>query len=51
MSAIILDGNKLAKISEESIKQRVGVLSEKGMSPTLATVHVGNEPAAETYVK
>ena len=51
MSAIILDGNKLAKISEESIKQRVGVLSEKGIRPTLATVLVGNDPASETYVK
>ena len=51
MSAIILDGNKLAKISEESIKQRVDVLCKKGIRPTLATVLVGNDPASETYVK
>ena len=51
MSAIILDGNKLAKISEESIKERVAMLSAKDIKPTLATVLVGNDPASETYVK
>ena len=51
MSAIILDGNKLAKISEESIKERVAMLSEKDIKPTLATVLVGNDPASQTYVK
>ena len=51
MSAIILDGKELSKISEESIKERVSKLSEKGIKPTLATVLVGNDPASETYVK
>ena len=51
MSAIILDGKELSKISEESIKERVLKLSEKGIKPTLATVLVGNDPASETYVK
>ena len=51
MTAIILDGNKLAKISEESIKERVAMLSAKDIKPTLATVLVGNDPASETYVK
>ena len=51
MAAIILDGNKLAKISEESIKQRVDALSKKGIKPTLATILVGSDPASETYVK
>ena len=51
MSAIILDGKELSKISEESIKKRVSKLSEKGIKPTLATVLVGNDPASETYVK
>ena len=41
----------LSKISEESIKERVSKLSEKGIKPTLATVLVGNDPASETYVK
>ncbi len=51
MKAIILDGKELSKISEESIKQRVVDLSEKGIKPTLATILVGNDPASETYVK
>ena len=50
MSAIILDGKVLAKISEDSIKERVSKLSEKGIKPTLATILVGNDPASETYV-
>ena len=51
MTAIILDGKELSKISEESIKQRVVDLSKKGIKPTLATILVGNDPASETYVK
>ena len=51
MTAIILDGKKLSKISEESIKQKVADLSAKGVKPTLATILVGNDPASETYVK
>ena len=51
MTAIILDGKKLSKISEESIKQKVESLSEKGIKPTLATILVGNDPASETYVR
>ena len=51
MSAIILDGKVLAKISEDSIKERVSKLSKKGIKPTLATILVGNDPASETYVK
>ena len=51
MSAIILDGRELSKISEESIKRKVQELSSKNIKPTLATILVGNDPASETYVK
>ena len=51
MSAIILDGKELSKISEESIKDRVKNLTEKNIKPTLATILVGDDPASETYVK
>ena len=51
MTAIILDGKELSKISEESIKQRVADLSEKAIKPTLATILVGKDPASEIYVK
>ena len=51
MSAIILDGKELSRISEESIKKKVQELSLKNVKPTLATILVGNDPASETYVK
>ena len=51
MSAILLDGKELSRISEESIKQKVQELSSKNIKPTLATILVGNDPASETYVK
>ena len=50
MSLIILDGKKLAKKSEEIIKNRVSNLI-KDVMPTLATILVGNDPASETYVQ
>ena len=51
MSAIILDGKELSRISEESIKKKVQELSSQNIKPTLATILVGNDPASETYVK
>ena len=51
MSAIVLDGKELSRISEESIKKKVQELSSKNIKPTLATILVGNDPASETYVK
>ena len=51
MSAILLDGKELSRISEESIKKKVHELSSKNIKPTLATILVGNDPASETYVK
>ena len=51
MSALILDGKNLSKITEESIKYRVKNLSENNIKPTLATILVGDDPASETYVK
>ena len=51
MSALILDGKNLSKITEESIKERVKNLSGNNIKPTLATILVGDDPASETYVK
>ena len=51
MSAIILDGKELSRLSEESIKKKVQELSSQNIKPTLATILVGNDPASETYVK
>ena len=51
MSAILLDGKELSRISEESIKKKVQELSSQNIKPTLETILVGNDPASETYVK
>jgi methylenetetrahydrofolate dehydrogenase (NADP+)/methenyltetrahydrofolate cyclohydrolase len=51
MSIKILDGKSLAKATEESIAKKVNDLNNKGISPTLATILVGQDPASETYVK
>ena len=51
MSALLLDGKKLASESEIEIKKQVQSLISKGVFPTLATILVGNDPASETYVK
>ena len=51
MSAILLDGKKLASDSEVDIKKQVQNLIGKGVFPTLATILVGNDPASEIYVK
>ena len=51
MTAILLDGKELSRISEESIKKKVQELSSKNIKPTLATILVGNDPASKTYVK
>ena len=51
MAAIILDGKNLAHISEDSIKNEVSDLKNKGISPTLATILVGSDPSSEIYVR
>ncbi len=51
MTALVLDGKNLSKVTEESIKERVKNLSGNNIKPTLATILVGDDPASETYVK
>ena len=51
MNIKILDGKTLAITTEESIAKQVNDLNNKGISPTLATILVGQDPASETYVK
>lgn len=46
-----LDGKIVAGEIENDLKQRVQMLKEKGIVPTLATILVGNNPASEMYVK
>lgn len=53
MSALVLDGKALSRQLEIELAQRVAVIKEKrgGVSPALATILVGNDPASATYVR
>jgi len=51
MPSKILDGKALAHLAEEDIKVSVTKLKEKGVTPTLATILAGLDPASATYVK
>jgi methylenetetrahydrofolate dehydrogenase (NADP+)/methenyltetrahydrofolate cyclohydrolase len=51
MSSQILDGKALAQLTEEDIKSSVSKLKENSITPTLATILVGVDPASATYVK
>ena len=51
MPSKILDGKALARLAEEDIKSHVSTLKENGITPTLATILVGVDPASATYVK
>jgi methylenetetrahydrofolate dehydrogenase (NADP+) / methenyltetrahydrofolate cyclohydrolase len=53
MSSIILDGKALASQVETELAQRVSIIKQKnqGVTPILATILVGDDPASETYVK
>ncbi|MBQ6519044.1 MAG: bifunctional 5,10-methylenetetrahydrofolate dehydrogenase/5,10-methenyltetrahydrofolate cyclohydrolase [Anaerolineaceae bacterium] len=51
MSAIIIDGKKLAESIKNDVKNAIAERQEKGLPiPGLATVLVGNDPASRTYV-
>jgi methylenetetrahydrofolate dehydrogenase (NADP+) / methenyltetrahydrofolate cyclohydrolase len=51
MSAIILDGKKIAREIRAEIASDVKALSAAGVHPGLAVILVGNNPASEIYVR
>jgi methylenetetrahydrofolate dehydrogenase (NADP+)/methenyltetrahydrofolate cyclohydrolase len=48
---LILDGARVANELKEQLRTRVNALSSKGITPCLATILVGDDPASETYVR
>ena len=50
MTAVVLDGKHVAKLTEEALRIRVEGLKERsgGRIPVLATVLVGDDPASAT---
>ena len=51
MSARIIDGAALARQKLADLKQAVVALQAKGVTPGLATVQVGDDPASRIYIR
>ena len=50
MTAQLIDGKALAASMREEIKQRTTALTAKGITPGLAVILVGDDPASRSYV-
>ncbi len=51
MAAKILDGKVMSESLRKEIAERVEKLKERGVTPGLAVILVGNDPASEIYVR
>ena len=51
MSATILDGKELGRTIEKDLISRIDNLKKLGISPHLAVVIVGDDPASHVYVR
>src|SRR5512146_3030479 len=51
MSAILLDGTKIANEIKAEVAAEANALFEAGIRPGLAAVLVGDDPASEVYVR
>ena len=50
MAAKIIDGKQIAETIRRELKNRISVLKEKGITPGLGVILVGNNPASRSYV-
>lgn len=48
---MIIDGKHVSQVIREDIKNQVDKLKEKGITPGLAVVIVGEDPASQSYVR
>jgi methylenetetrahydrofolate dehydrogenase (NADP+)/methenyltetrahydrofolate cyclohydrolase len=51
MSKVLLDGNRVAEVIQNGLKNRICQLKAKEIIPCLATILVGDDPSSETYVR
>lgn len=51
MSAKILDGKQIAKDYRQGLQDEVEALKEKGFTPKLSVILVGNDGASQSYVR
>ena len=50
MSAIIIDGKKVAEAVKSDLRERIRLLAEKKIIPNLTVILVGEDPASRVYV-
>ena len=50
-TAKVIDGNKIATVIRAELKQQVEALAKRGVTPGLAVVLVGENPASQVYVR
>lgn len=50
MSAVIIDGKQIAEDVKADVARKVALLKEKGITPCLAVILVGENPASVSYV-
>lgn len=48
--AILIDGKQVSQAIKDRIAQKAGELKDKGITPGLAVIIVGNDPASRVYV-
>lgn len=51
MNEKVLDGNVVANNIKQALAPRIEKLIEKGVTPCLATILVGEDPSSQTYVR
>ena len=51
MTAALIDGNALAQTIRTDVAGRIQALKARGITPRLAIVLVGDDPASQVYVK
>jgi len=50
VAAKIIDGKEISETIRRELKNRISVLKEKGITPGLGVILVGNNPASRSYV-
>ena len=51
MTAQLIDGNALSRQLRADVAQRAAALKARGVTPGLAVVLVGDNPASQVYVR
>lgn len=51
MSATIIDGKRIAEKIKEMAREKLLILCEEGLKPTLSVIIVGDDPASHVYVR